>query len=561
MWHMNSVASFGSRCTIRSGSARSQSPPAPKSRSHGYDGGQPRCFSSRHVPSVAEEIVQNDCWTPSVKMRFNGLMKHLKTNSAFQDKQKEILFKEAAESFIPEEFDEALRGEFERRCAYGERMNTELMSSAKWVKLLQEVSIIPVSRGGSTNGASAAASRSGMSHSTAAAAVQARAQAQGEHGSSPLQSMTRAEADIIFHKVVHNCDHGAKRLTYELFCKALALTSHALWPDLEEEAAFSEILTKVISTAPEEDGASSSAARDCMLDANVLLVLDHFKPCLHELFGAFCHRNLSNPSSAGHGMGTVRMKERTIWKHTQDTIMASSMLGAEPTRLPGDVAGMQSSAISDCGDGALRDGTPGAAPESGCAPSPGPWLPIPGRTDGSGQLASPLRDCGGSSPLKAWMDVRPSGLSLAESLGMSPRSTMQSKSPKAQKKDPYLYANGAPVIRNRRQNMSCDQMITLCKELKVLPELLTRLEVVKVFKRAQCSGLHTLHGSSAHGYLSRELFVDAIGQLAIEAYSKEPFCDEYPEAHEKIYAFLLNHLPDKKRKVQTHDRFLYSRSG
>jgi hypothetical protein len=171
---------------------------------------------------------------------------------------------------------------------------------------------------------------------------------------------------------------------------------------------------------------------------------------------------------------------------------------------------------------------------------------------------------GGGSPLKAWMDNRAGGVSFAETLsmsrGMSPRSTMLSLSPKEKKKDPYLYANGAPVIRNRRQNMSCDQLINLCKETRVLPELLTRLEVVKVFKRAQCTGLSSAHGSSMHGYLSRETFVDAMGQLAIEAYSKEPFCDEYPETHEKIYAFLLNHLPDKKRKVQMHDRFLYGRS-
>jgi len=126
-------------------------------------------------------------------------------------------------------------------------------------------------------------------------------------------------------------------------------------------------------------------------------------------------------------------------------------------------------------------------------------------------------------------------------------------------RDPYVYVNGAPVIKNRRKFMSFDQLMLLCKELKVVPDLLTRFEVSQVFKNAQCAGAPSLHGSSIHGYLSKEAFVDAAGQLAIEAYSKQPFSEEYPAAHEKIHAFFLTVLPSSSREV--HERFLYGCNG
>lgn len=45
----------------------------------------PRRFSSRHVPSVAEDIAYFELLTPSMHTRFNGLMKYLKNNSAQED--------------------------------------------------------------------------------------------------------------------------------------------------------------------------------------------------------------------------------------------------------------------------------------------------------------------------------------------------------------------------------------------------------------------------------------------------------------------------------------------
>lgn len=105
--------------------------------------------------------------------------------------------------------------------------------------------------------------------------------------------------------------------------------------------------------------------------------------------------------------------------------------------------------------------------------------------------------------------------------------------------------------------MSLDQLHDMCKELKIFPELLSRVEVANVFKRAQCAGAVSSHGSSIHGFIAKEAFVDAAGQLAIAAFSKEPFCDEYPAPHEKVHAFFVKILPSCSREV--HDRFFYGR--
>ena len=77
----------------------------------------------------------------------------------------------------------------------------------------------------------------------------------------------------------------------------------------------------------------------------------------------------------------------------------------------------------------------------------------------------------------------------------------------------------------------------MCREINIIPDLLSKVEVGNVFKKAQLAGSASNHGSSSYGYLSAEMFVDAIGQLALEAYSKQPYSEEYPEPAERINAF------------------------
>merc|ERR1719375_769872 len=108
-----------------------------------------------------------------------------------------------AELLVPEEFDQLLRAEFERRCCFGDRTNTEYMNSAKWTKLLQECGLIAGLHG----------FRKGPRH-------------------RPSGAVTLANADMVFKKVLRDGEYGSKRLNYELFCKALLLVAQQAHPSL-----------------------------------------------------------------------------------------------------------------------------------------------------------------------------------------------------------------------------------------------------------------------------------------------------------------------------------------
>lgn len=554
--------------------------------------------------------MHSEVLSPEMVSRFNGLMRHLKSNSDWDEQQKQVMVSNV-EALVPEDCEDMLQSEFERRCSFGDRMNTELMSSAKWVKLLREcgalVSFDADGRGG-------------------------------------LGAISLAEADMIFLKVLHDCDYGGKRLTYDLFCKALYLVSRAARPDLSGEAAFSELLARIAAVAP-EDPSRMSPAPDLMLDPSVINVLDNFKPALYDVFHTFCNRNLENPAHATPGSGSVRLSERTYWKHTQDSMGLSSMgsfgrstmyaSGGRDLSLNG---GLERSASTDAikagssspgsrarlvGDedaaNGMADGD-GAVPASAVSPSQSPrsaaargnqtgppeagekydrdaghqeaesGSAVRHRSHSPASAQNAEADAGGGYAENSRRPLSPSLLqgdsvepifedSIPASMGgplmqmssamggglvsgstmLTASGTMYSGST-SMSQDPYQYANGRPVIKNRRRHMSFDQMFALCKDLKIVPDLISRLEVCKIFKRAQTSrSSYSNHGSSLYGYLSAEGFMDAAGQLALEAYSKQPFSEEYPEPSEKIQAFFLSVLPGSSREV--HERFLYGCSG
>lgn len=560
--------------------------------------GKLRRFVSRHVPSAAEDVVRSQVLTNEMVMRFEGLMKHLPGNSDWDEQSKQVMVTNM-EYLISEEYDEALRCEFERRCAFGERTNTELMNSAKWVRLLREIGAI----------------------------VTPDAAAQGL-ACAGAGAIDLAEADIIFRKVLADCDYGGRRLTYELFCKALYLVARSARPDLDSEAAFAELLARIAALGPEEQR-SPEAVQDHMLDANVLLVLDHFKPALFDLFRTFCARQLSNPADACHGPGTVRIRERTCYRHTQETMagmtgLATNITASTLRHMGGRGGGARSPSQastqlpSSSGTGgceeAHRSAGPAAVPSTlgngaAAATAPeatahelgsvdkaevdgedmprSPWgshPPTPlvaGGSDAEGlgeQRARPPEAGGGPQnppadpedledadyPEVQFGGTRAGGQGSVSPLapssnGLTGGNTLCSTAGLLLSHDSCVYANGAPVIKNRRHFMSIEQLMNLCKELKITPDLLTRLEIVQIFKRAQCAGSSSSYGSSLYSFLSKEAFVDAAGQLAIEAYSKPPFSDQYPAAHEKIHAFFLSVLPSSSREV--HERFLYGCSG
>lgn len=309
-------------------------------------------------------------------------------------------------------------------------------------------------------------------------------------------------------------------------------------------------------------------------------------------------------------MGATRLQERTIWKHTQDTLYASRSL---------NLGGYDRERFDSCESPANQVATSGDLPHEDDPASLLPAVKECMETDSPSQSASHRRppmmsaeaDAGGGcaeAPASPSRGDRyspraagyPSGKptlpaaalaangSAAASSSQSPTASPNKSSPRSpgvlawaankgwnigsstsirngstqgtwQPVDPYTYANGSPIIKNRKSFLSLEQMFAMCKELKIVPDLLNRQAVVKVFKRVQTAGTASSHGGSNFGFLSQEAFVDAMGQIAIEAYNQEPYCDEYPQAHEKIHAFLMDKLPGHSRLMR--DRFLYGCSG
>lgn len=569
-----SIASSGlytGTLTSRRGSRSYTLSPPPRSIGHGRRSSSRR-FSSRHVPAAAEDLAaHSQVINRQVESRFDGLMKHLKRNTERQDFEKQVLAS-PPEVLVPDEYDEILRAEFCRRCSFGERLNTELMHSGKWVKMLRELGL-----------------------------MRTKSTSRGPCLSTP------AEADIIFRRALCDSDYGGKRLTYDYFCKALCLVAANVYPEKGWEDAMGELLALIAQHADENPPPPADHV-DWSLDPNVLLQLDFFKPALHDLFRSFARRQLPGPTDARVGMGTTRLQERSIWKHTQDTMFASrnstSMLGAgqdgldssestpsnqaaspfdhQPQEDPASLLpAVQEGMVQNLGDSAaLRrppmnseaDAGGGYAESPGSSPNraeprgsprsagyPTGRPTIPGVPLAANGAASPSH----TSPAPTRSPNKASVLAWAENKGWSieqATSTMRSgKADTMQSVDPYSYANGSPSMKNRKRFMSLEQMFSMCKELKIVPDLVNRQTVVKVFKRAQCAGTASAHGGSNFGFLSQEAFVDAMGQIAIEAYKEEPYCDEYPQAHEKIHAFLMDKLPGHSRLLR--DRFLYGCSG
>jgi len=536
------------------GSCASSSPPP--SSGHGNVQRQRR-FMSRHVPKPAEDLVHSELLSPEMVSRFNGLMRSLKTNTEWDEQQKQVMVSNV-EALVPEEFEDMLQSEFARRCSFGSKMNTELMSSFKYMKTLQDCGAVinfdADKRGASQPGSPTAASSEG--------------------------AITRASADMIFVKVLHDCDYGGKQMTYDLFCKALYLVAQAVRPDLAGEVAFSELLGRLAAVAPEDPNQMEPSA-DLMLDASVINMLDHFKPALHDVFNTFCNRQLESPSQASPGVGKIRLSERTFWKHTQDSMMGSfnrsslgGTVGADGSMYggPSPKAGQQRLS-SDEADISSQDGDGTIGAERRTDPEDGLDCSLDERrleADAGGGYAesSPRFHVDVIEPIyedripSMGYDQLPSPHSGMHGNTMMTRqissNTMMSGSFSASQ-DPYSYARGQPVIRNRRRHMGVNQLLGMCRDLKIMPELLHRMEIVRIFKRAQCSGSHNTNGSSLYGYLNLEAFIDAAGQLALEAYSKSPYNEEYPEPHEKITAFFLAVLPSSSREV--HERFFYGCSG
>eukprot|EP00913_Durusdinium_trenchii_P029874 g27993.t1 len=383
---------------------------------------------------------------------FDGLMKHLKRNTEKQDFEKQVLAS-PLEVLVPEEFDEVLRETFARHCSYGERLNTELMHSSKWIKML------------------------GYGTDWLVVTMLKELDLMPAVATSPKRPCLAswADADLIFQRVLHDVDYGGKRLTYEDFCKALCLVAVNVHPDLSDwEAAMQELLTRIASVAERVRPSQADALEDDFsLDPNVLLVLEHFKPKLHDLFRSFARRQLPNPADAPVGTGTTRLKERSVWRTqvtqqreifpflilTKDTFASKASTMAQTST--GEQISEQSTELPHQVDGSPRRGKP-MTPKASSVKLPAEALKAVAEK-GIENVAESLL---GSSELTAW----------AESLGdlgdgwrwSATGSRAGQWSPVST--DPYCYASGSPTMKNRQSFLSLEQLFSLCKELKIMPE-------------------------------------------------------------------------------------------
>lgn len=579
-----------------------------------------RCFTSRHVPIVAEKLVADladGTLAPSTARQLQGLLSHLKQVSCPQDERVRQVMAMDCERLVPDEYDQPLRAEFERRCSYGDRMNTEMMASTKWTKFLQDCGVI--------------------------FGLQGFLRPQGM---APPPGMISVQiADMAFQKSLLSCDYGNKRLNYELFCKALMMVAAYVYPDADDlQAAFNDFIASIMAALPPPEEGTLDKSMDDTLDPNVVVVVDRYKPALHDLFETVCSRLLENPLQARGGLGTMRMRERTYTKYSGTMTRSGSHIGhslsgrriaprisissasscrtsdstCEPDSSKGGILhngsehsdaeepqlgvrhnlGISSAVAGVCvgGVGALSTATTtatgstsfltGSADASRAKPFEDlheqEWEPVlpdqehhdrheedsavflHNSSSGSAAAAAAASAHHGRSTGHAGADVSRSStapLDRRRSPNCTGLSCLTGLSFVAEDNDDMRVTrtNGYPVPADRARRMSVDQMLLMCKELGVVPELLSRPEVVNIFKRVQHTGFEQGYGSSMNGLLAWEEFVDAVQQLAIRAFSKEPFASQYPEAQEKVEHFLLRILPPDARGMR--ELFHYGRLG
>jgi len=237
--------------------------------------------------------------------------------------------------------------------------------------------------------------------------------------------VSRAEADMLFQKVLHDCDYHGKFLTYGLFCKANMLAAMRLWPGLEGKVAIGHLCAMLDAVSPPHSASElENLANGAMLDPEVLLLLDRARTGLDEVFRAFACRRLRNP-------GTPAVTSSVV--------------------------------------------------------------------------------------------------------------------------------NPAPAVLDRRRHLSLDQFTLFCKEMTIMPDHLSRIEIIQIFKHVQFSAVQEGRAKSNRGYLAIEEFVDAVGLLACTMYSKAPYDLQYPHWREKIEAFLVLLIPQGPNEFR--ETFLYGCGG
>uniref|UniRef100_A0A7S2P880 EF-hand domain-containing protein n=1 Tax=Zooxanthella nutricula TaxID=1333877 RepID=A0A7S2P880_9DINO len=521
-----SIPGLSPSCSMLSlGSAAAS--PMPPSAAHGADGCGQRRFNSRTVPKVAESLFANGQVPMRMLSRLAGLMKFMTPNSDVEDFENEVLRAPDGATLIPEELDETLRAEFERLNTFTGPENLEAMSSAKWVRLLREAGALAP-----------------------------------ETGPAPPGTMSKEQADIVFYKVLHNCNHGGQRLEYDMFCKALCITSRHLAPQPVTvegmQAAFSTLLASILDNASRH--LADAATLDEADDLETRLVVDRYRPVLHHFFRSYCNSQLGNPGSPSVGMGKARASERMAWKMTQDEGGSESLSPARSARRRSFASPTLSPALSPTKEKA--GGVVHAEKEAPPLVEEPVDFSTPPRagTGSAGSLGEERKKALTPLPVSARavesLVVGVPSPTKAEAYVLTPthapsptRSRAAQGSPKSVLlgDDPYVYAAGVPVVTNRKYLMSYDQARAFCSNLGIAPGFVTWRAVSRTFKAAQamdmpCASPNKRVGST-HGLMTELSFVEMVVRLGLEAYAEEPLHSEFPTPALRLDDFLFRVMP------------------
>jgi hypothetical protein len=307
------------------------------------------------------------------------------------------------------------------------------------------------------------------------------------------------------------------------------------------------------------------------LDQDAIVVLGHFKPALEDLFQTLCYRD---SKSVGDGGKSVT---RSQWKADSKTRKKVHQCDSRSCSIPaalGEGFDILFAQDAPSQDRLLARETRPHSPEDAESRFEQIAVPIsyddtdfPLEVDSAVVAALAAISAGASTGGMFNRPRRSSGVTVLPeivesdnesdqeseptpeaSLGNSLQSTLPSTTDLL---SPEASLGEASKNASPKQLLFEEQFEDMCKELRIVPELVTRREALSIFRRGQNTGTDGIG-------LSSGVFMDVVAECAITAYSKPPYGEVYASAHEKIYAFLMAVMPSTSRDL--HERFLYSRS-
>ena len=237
---------------------------------------------------------------------------------------------------VDEEVAPLLRVVFEHYCALGERTNTEWLSCAKWIRLLSDACLVDhhkldVSKATTDRrmdprrGKGSARSSVDSFHSASAGSVASFLVEEDR------RSLPRAEAELLHRSTLATCDPGMTKLSFDLFCRAIALLALRLRPSLALEGAAGE--QGVVSSSTTASSTTMVFAQQLYRDLATRLLplvdlarigeggarltkqeaaaLAEHEKFFFELFNAYASRLGGSGGSAG-GLGRHKRQERSF---------------------------------------------------------------------------------------------------------------------------------------------------------------------------------------------------------------------------------------------------------